>query len=141
MSEPSRSTTVAVGKAKPAVARYFDCDEIAVDRACRGVRRDREFAAELLLVDRHQPAAAAGKAAENPERAVLGAVDQLDDVPAGFLVARLVDADQRAVADAGDFARAGAAWRGDVDDRRRAMRLLRPIRSAAPKIRRRCRGR
>ena len=69
LSEPSRSTTVPVGKPEPAVARHFDRDEIAVDGARGGVGGNAQFAAELLLVDRHQPAAAAGQAAKNAERA------------------------------------------------------------------------
>ncbi len=105
LSEPSRATTVPVGKPKPAVARHFDRDEIAVDRARCGIGRNVEFAAELLFVDRHQPATAAGKAAKNSERAAFGAVDQLDDAPARLPVVCSLDADQRAVADAGDFAR------------------------------------
>ena len=45
-------------QAEPAVARHFDRDEIAVLGAAGVVARDRQFAAELLLVDRHQAAAA-----------------------------------------------------------------------------------
>ena len=59
----------AGGKPKPAVARHFDRDEIAVGRARVAFGGNAEFAAELLFVDRHQPAAAAGKAAKNAERA------------------------------------------------------------------------
>ena len=103
----------AGGKPKPAVARHFDRDEIAVDRARCGIGRNAEFAAELLFVDRHQPAAAAGKAAKNSERAAFGAIDQLDDAPARLLVVCTFDADQRAVADAGGLRPAArvAAWR------------------------------
>ena len=117
----------AGGKPEPAVPRYFDRHKIAIDRACGGVWRDAQFAAELLLVDRHQPAAAAGQAAKDAERAVLGAIDQLDDAPGRLPVARLLDADQRAVADAGDFARPRAARRGDMDDGRRAVGFLVPF--------------
>ena len=81
----------------------------------RRARRDRELAAELLLVDRHEPAAAAGQRAEDAEHALLGAVDDLDDAAAMAdrvaLVADLLDAQQRAVADAGDFARPRLARR------------------------------
>ena len=72
---------------------------------------------------------------------MLGAVDELDDAAARLLFAGSFDAQQRAIADAGDFAGPGAARRDDVDDRRRRRGPLRPIRSAAPAIRRRCRGR
>ena len=41
--------------------------------------RDRELLAELLLVDRHEPPAAARQRAEDAERAGLGLVDDLDD--------------------------------------------------------------
>ena len=46
--------------------------------------------------------------------------------PLRFLAGAL-DAQQRAVADAGDFTRPGAARGGDVDDRGRAVRLLVPF--------------
>ena len=98
---------------EPAGARHLDRDEIAVHRAAGVTAGDGEFAAELLFVDRHQAAAAARQAAEDAKHAVLGAIDQFDDAGARFLVARSLDAQQRAVADAGDFARPGAArrWR------------------------------
>ena len=122
------------------MARHFDGDEIAIDSAGGVIARDSQFAAELLLVDRHQPAAAARQAAKDAEHAMLGAVHQLDDAGAGFILAASLDAEERAVADAGDFARPSAARRGDPDDGGRRGRL-RPIRSAAPRVRRRCRGR
>ena len=117
----------ARGKPEPAVPRYFDRHKVAIDRACGGVWRDAHFAAELFLVDRHQPAAAAGQAAKDSERATLGAIDQLDDAPGRLTVARPLDADQRAVAEAGDFARPRAARRGDMDDGRRTMGFLVPF--------------
>src|SRR5271156_6406937 len=116
----------AGGKSKPAVAGDFNSDKIAVDRSGGRFGRDRKLPAELLLVDRHQAAAAAGKFAENAERAVLGAIDQLDDATGDFLTGPF-DANERAVADAGHLARPGAAWRGNVDHRRRAVRLLIPF--------------
>ncbi len=127
LSEPSRSTTVPVGRPnRPwrATSTATRSPSTAPAVAPGGIA---EFAAELLLVDRHQPAAAAGQAAENAEHAMLGAIDELDDAAAGLLVAGSLDADQRAVADAGDFARPGAARRGDADDRRRAVRLFVPF--------------
>ena len=113
---------------EPALPRHLDGDEVAVDRAGGRVGRDRKFAAELFLVDRHQPAAAARQAAKNAERAVLGAVDQLDDAAAGLRLRPACSMRmQRAVADAGDFAGLGAARRYDADDRRRAVRVLVPF--------------
>ena len=118
----------AGGQAEAAVPRDFDRDEIAVDRARRGVGRNAQFAAELLLVDRHQPPAAAGKAAKNAERAMLGAIDQLDDAAAWSprrLRARCGSARgrrRRRLRPAGARAR-----RDDADDGRRAMRLLVPF--------------
>ena len=101
--------------------------QIAVYRACRGIGGDTEFTAELLFVDRHQPSAAIGQAAKNPQHAVLGAVDELYDAAAGLLLAVLLDADQGAVADAGGFTGLGPARRRDADHRRRAMRLFVPF--------------
>ena len=114
-------------QAEPAVARHLDRDEIAVLGAAGAVARDGQFAAELFLVDRHQPSAAVGQAAKNAEHAMLGAVDELDDASAGFFFVGFLDAQQRAVADAGDFARPRAARGGDADDRRRAVRFLVPF--------------
>ena len=71
-------------KPEPALPRHIDGDEIAVDRAGRGAGRDIELAAELLLVDRHQPSAAARQAAKNAEHALLGAIDEFDDAAAGI---------------------------------------------------------
>ena len=84
LSEPSRSTTVPVGRPNRPCRRDLDGDEIAVLGAGGRAGRDGDFAAELLLVDRHQPAAAARHAAENAEHAVLGAIDELDDAAARF---------------------------------------------------------
>ena len=75
-------------QSEPALAGDLDGNEIAVGRAGGRVGCNGDFAAELLLVDRHQAAAAAGDAAENAKRAVLGAVDQLDDASARLVIAR-----------------------------------------------------
>src|ERR1700732_3853417 len=107
--------------------RNLDGDEVAVDRSRGRAGRDRRPAPELLLVARNQAASPAGKTAKDPERAMPGAVDEFDDASAGLLLARLLDADQRPVADAGDFTRPGAARRADVDDRGRATRVLVPF--------------
>ena len=132
LSEPSRSTTRAVGRPKP--RRGGAVSTATRSPSCAspvGARRDRELAAELLLVDRREPAAAARQRAEDAERALLGAVDDLDDaagvadgvaVGVGFL-----DPQQRAVADAGDLARPRLARRADADFRRGAVRLLVPF--------------
>jgi hypothetical protein len=99
----------------------FDGDQIAVGGAGGRARRDGKLAAALLLVDRHESAAAARNPAKNAKRAMLGAIDEFYDAPADFLVAVFVEADQRSVADAGDFAGFGTPWRRDMDDRRCAM--------------------
>src|SRR5271156_2542772 len=91
----------AGGKSEPAVAGDFNSDKIAVDRSGGRFGRDRKLPAELLLVDRHQAAAAAGKFAENAERAVLGAIDQLDDATGDFLTGPF-DANERAGGDVGN---------------------------------------
>ena len=82
-------------------------------RVCPGAGRDRKLLAELLLVDRGEPPAAAGERAVNAEHALLGPVDELDDAPAVadrvVLLAALLDPQQGAVADAGDFVGPGAA--------------------------------
>ena len=98
-------------QAELALARDVDGNEVAVGRTRRRIRRDAELAAELLLVDRHQPPAAGRQRAEDAERAMLGAVDQLDDAAGEFVVAGALDADQRAVADAAGFARLRPARR------------------------------
>ena len=56
-----------------------DRDQVAVLRVLGRLARDRELLAELLLVDRHQPPAAARQRAEDADRAGLGLVDDLDD--------------------------------------------------------------
>ena len=117
----------AGGQAEFALPRDIHRDEIAVGGARGRAGRDAELAAELLLVDRHQPPAARRQAPENAERAMLGAIDQLDDAAGEFIVAGALDADQRAIADAAGFTRLRPARRDDVDDRRRAMRLLVPF--------------
>src|SRR5580704_2782171 len=110
-----------------AIARHLDGNKIAVDGAQGAIRRDRHLAAELFLVDRHQPAAAARQAAKNAEHAMLGAVEKFYDARGGFVLAALLDAQQHAVADAGDFARARPARHDDADDRRRAVGGLVPF--------------
>ena len=58
---------------------------------------------------------------------MLGAVQKFYDARGGFFLAALLDAQQRAVADAGDFARARAARHDDADHRRRAVGGLVPF--------------
>jgi hypothetical protein len=124
----------ARGVAELALLRHVDGNEIAVDGALRRNGSDVELAAEPLLLDRNQPAAAGWQRAENAERAMLGAVDQLDDAAREFIVAGALDPDQRAVADAAGFTRFRPARRNDVDDGRGAMRLLIPLRRARQKL-------
>jgi len=59
LSDPSRYD-LAGGKAKTPLPRHRHCDQVAVNRSGRRVRRYRQFASELFLVDRHQSAAAIG---------------------------------------------------------------------------------
>src|SRR5262249_51700575 len=121
-------------KAKPSVPAHLYGDEIAVGSACCGLGGNREFAAELLLVDRNEPAAAARKRAENSERAMFGAVDKLYDPSARLFARGSLDAKERAIADARDFVRAGAARRMDADHRRRALELFVPFGRASQKL-------
>ena len=51
-------------QAEPAVLRDADGDQVAVLGVLGGVARDRQLLAELLLVDRDEPAAAARQRAE-----------------------------------------------------------------------------
>src|SRR5207249_7571606 len=73
---------LAGGKPETARAHQIDADEIAVLGAAGISRSDIQFAAGLLLVDRNQPATAAGQASEDSEHAGLGATNDLDDAPA-----------------------------------------------------------
>jgi hypothetical protein len=109
------------------VPAHLDGNEIAVGGARCRLGGNRKFAAELLLVDRNQPATAARKRAENTERAVFGAVDKFYDPCARFLSRGSLDAKERAVADAGDRVGAGVARCMDADDRRRAVDLFVPL--------------
>jgi hypothetical protein len=88
---------------------------------------DREFAAELLFVDRHQASTATRQTAKYTEHTVLGTVYQFDDARRRFLFVGSVDAQQSAIADAGNFSRLGAARNGDANDRRRAMGVFVPF--------------
>src|SRR5262249_52021894 len=121
-------------QSEPALPRDFDGDEVAVGCTRGRIGRDGEFASELLLVDRHQAAAAAGNAAENAKRTVLGTVDELDDASARLIVACLLDAHERAIADSGGFARAWPAWRRDPNDGGGPVRLLVPFGRAGEKL-------
>ena len=110
-----------------AVTRNFHGDKIAVHRAAGVGAGNGDLAAKLFLVDRHQPAAAIRQAAKDTEYAVLGPVDEFYDAAGRFFVG-LLDAQQRPIADAGNFSGPGAAEDGDVNDRRCAVRLLVPFR-------------
>ncbi len=132
LSEPSFSVTRATGESEPPrPGRHLDRHQIAVLRIAAGAGRDRKLAAELLLVDRREPPAAARQRAEDAEHALLGPVDDLDDAAAvadRFVVfAALLDPQQSAVADARDLAGARAARHAHADLRRRAVRLLVPF--------------
>jgi hypothetical protein len=107
--------------------RHLDRHQIAIDGARGRIRGDRKFTAELFFIDRDEAAAAAGEAAKDAERAMLRSVDKLYNPPARFLVRRPFDANERAVADAGNFTGAGAARRDDMDDGGRAVDLFVPL--------------
>ena len=110
-------------QADPAVLLHAHRDQVAVLRVLGGVARDRHLLAELLLVDRDEPAAAARQRAENAERADPGLVDDLDDASGGaaLVIASVLDAKQRPVADAGHFAGPGLSRHRDPDGRRRTV--------------------
>src|SRR6516164_10310148 len=125
----------SVRQAKSSVPGHLDGNEITVGSARCRLGGNRDFAAELLLIDWNEPAAAARKRAENTERAVFGAVDEFYDASADFLSGGPLDAKERAVADAGDFVRASAARRIDADDgRRRAMERFVPLGRTGQKL-------
>ena len=94
------------GQSRKTSAQNVDGDEIAVARVLAIAFADREFAAQLFLVDRlDAPAAAFGVDAKNAEDARLLLRQELDDAArifrrAGFGIALALRADQRAVADA-----------------------------------------
>ncbi len=109
-------------------AAGFDRDQVAVLGVVGGARRNGELLAEHLLVDRLQPAAAVRQFAENPEHAVLGMVDDLDDAArAGLRLRGGRRAQQHAVAEPGGFAGARLARRVNADFRRRPVRVLVPF--------------
>ena len=114
--------------------RHLDRHQVTVHGAAGCVRCDRKFAAKLLLVDRHKSAAAVGQPAKDTERAGFGAIDEFYDPAARFLAVRAVDADERVIADARDFAGRSAPRRDDADDRWRAMRALVPFRRPRQKL-------
>ena len=122
----------ALRQAIAARTGHLDRDEIAVLRVAGGARRDRQFVAEVLLVDRREPPAAAGLGAEDAEHPPFGAINQLDDARAVAdriaVFAALLDPQERTVADADRFARPRTPRHADADFRRRAVRLLVPFR-------------
>ena len=113
---------LAGGEAIAARAHEIDADEVAVLGAAGIRRRDVQFAPGLLLVDGHKPPAAAGGFAEDAEQPRAGVIEHLDDAAAierAVALIQLLDAHQRAVADAGGGSRLRAArhvnadfWRG-----------------------------
>src|SRR5262249_30713068 len=119
----------AGGEPDAALPRHLGGDEIAVLRVGGRPGRDCELA--LLLVDGRKPPAAARQPAEDTEHALLGTIDDLDDPPAVadllIVVADLLDAQQRTIVHAGDFARPAAPRRAHPDLRRRPVRVLVPF--------------
>ena len=110
---------------------HLDRNQVAILGLAAGARRNSKLAADLLLVDRHQPSAATGERAENPQDALPRAVDELDDA-AGMtdclvVLAGLFHAQQGAIADAGDLVGPGAARDVHADLRRGAVLGLVPF--------------
>jgi hypothetical protein len=106
-----------------------DSDEVALLRAVDRCGRDRQFAAEALLVDRNE-ATAIARPAKNAEHAVLRAVEHLDRVAAvvgTVAVGRFLDPHQRFVTDAGHFRGTRAARHVEADFRRLAVLLAIPF--------------
>src|SRR3954451_1643273 len=111
-------------QADPPVAGEFHRDEVSVLRVGGRARRNGKFAAELLLVDRLQPAPAIRQHAEDAELALPDAIQNFDDAAGVTDRAFLADffgAQQRAIADAWNFIRARLARDVDADTRRRAV--------------------
>ena len=123
--DPRRRQAIAAARGD------FGRNEIAIGGFQAGARWNGEFAAELLLVHRNQPAAAVRQGAEDAENALLRAIDQLDDAARMpdvlAVVAGGFGAQQRPVADAADFGRPCAPRRMNADFRRIAVRLLVPL--------------
>ena len=120
-------THPARGQPETAAAHDGDADEVAVLRVAGIMSGDVQLAAGLFLVDRLQPSAAARQRAEDAEHAALAVVDQLDDAATiGNAVAALVrlDAQQHAVANAGDEFRPHPPRNMQQDFGRRAVLLI-----------------
>src|SRR5262245_24083859 len=79
-AEPFRHARA--GQAMPAVPRCdLDRHQIAIARARSAACGNRKLAAELFLVDRRKPPAAARPRAKNAEHALPTPRDELDDPP------------------------------------------------------------
>ena len=136
---------LAGGQSETARAHQIDADEIAVLGAA-GVGLARCSVRGRPVSCRPEPAARRHRAAlrKIPSSARLRVIDDLDDAAAIGRCPRsrrLLDAQQRAVADAGGGARLRPARHMDADFRRGAVFLLVPFGRALRSIRRRCRGR
>ena len=135
------------GQAEPAFAQNIDRDEIAVLRFALGARRDQQLPVEVLLVDRHEPAAAHGCGAENAEDQHFRARHELDDAArigrvAGLGVTDAIGTHQRAIADAGRrHPRAGLSRNMESDFRGRAVVLRVPFDRDGDEFAVACRGR
>src|SRR6185295_10550184 len=113
---------LAGSEAIAARANEIDADEVAVLGAA-GIRLcDVQFTPGLFLVDGNEPAATARSLSEDAEQPRSRVIEHLDDAAAikrAFALVQLLDAHQRAVADAGSRSRLRAArhvnadfWRG-----------------------------
>ncbi len=120
----------SAGQAQARRAAGLDRDQVAVLGVAGGASRNSELLAEHFLVDRLEPSAAVRVFAEDPQHAVFGPVDDLDDaagVADAVVFVDFLDAQQHTVADAGGLAGAHLARRVNADFRRRAVRFLVPF--------------
>src|SRR5581483_10843996 len=106
-------------QAEASCARGLDGNQIAIFGIGGSAGGNRKLLAEHFLVDRLQAAAAVGDLSEDPQHAVFGVIDDLDDAAAvtdaGLFIICLLDAKQDAVADAGGFTRMRLAQNGNAD--------------------------
>ena len=120
------------GLPEPPMPADLDGDEIAFFGVERIARTNGKLATEAALFDRNQTAAAIGQRAKNPQRAMLGPIDNLDRASAvanaAVRLGGFLGPQERAIADAGHFAGARPARHVEADFRRGAVGLLVPFR-------------
>jgi hypothetical protein len=127
-TEPLRD--LALRRTEPDRLGHFDGNEVTVLGVASRVRRDTQFLAEHLLVDRLEPAAAARHGMEDAEHAMFRPVENADDAAAvadAVFLRGLLDAQQHAIADAGRDVAVAPLQRRHADFRRRAVFVLVPF--------------